>query len=55
MRVSRHYGRAGAHWTYNHKHNDREFNLENSEDIEKELTANNIYWNCIDGKIVRHY
>ena len=55
MRVSRHNGRAGAHGTYNPKHNDREFNLENSEDIKKELTANNIYWNCIDGKIVRHY
>ncbi|SFK96229.1 hypothetical protein SAMN05216390_10673 [Lachnospiraceae bacterium KH1T2] len=55
MRVLRHNGRAGSHGAYNPKHNDREFDLDKAEEIKKELTANNIYWNCIDGKIIRHY
>ena len=55
MRVLRHNGRAGSHGAYNPKHNDREFDLDKAEEIKKELTANNIYWNCVDGKIIRHY
>ncbi len=54
MRVSRHNGRSGAHGAYNPKHNDREFEFEKAEEIKKELTRNNLYWNCIDRKLVRH-
>ena len=54
MRVSRHNGRSGSHGAYNPKHNDREFDLEKAEEIEKEMTRNNLYWNCITEQIVRH-
>ena len=54
MRVSRHNGRSGAHGTYNPKHNDREFELEKAEEIKREYTQNNLYWNCIDREIIRH-
>ncbi len=49
MRATRHNGRSGAHGTYNPKHNDREFDLDNAVDINKEMTPNNIYWNCYQG------
>ena len=54
MRVSRHNGRSGAHGSYNPKHNDREFELEKAEELKREYTKNNLYWNCIDGRIIRH-
>lgn len=54
MRVSRHNGRSGSRGAYNPKHNDREFDLEKAEEIEKEITRNNLYWNCITEQIVRH-
>ena len=54
MRVSRHNGRAGSHGAYNPKHNDREFDLDKAEEIKKELTTNNLYWDCITRKVVRH-
>ena len=34
LKLTRHNGRAGTHGTYNPKHNDRSFNLANSEHIE---------------------
>lgn len=54
MRVSRHNGRAGSHGAYNPKHNDREFDLDKAEEIKKELTKNNLYWDCITKQVVRH-
>ena len=54
MRVSRHNGRSGAHGSYNPKHNDREFELEKAEELKREYTKNNLYWNCIDRQIIRH-
>ena len=54
MRASRHNGRAGSHGAYNPKHNDREFDLDKAEEIKKELTKNNLYWDCITRKVVRH-
>ncbi|MBP3198171.1 MAG: plasmid recombination protein [Butyrivibrio sp.] len=54
MRASRHNGRAGRHGTYNPKHNDREFDVNNAEDINSEMTPYNIYWNCVDRKVVQH-
>ena len=41
--------RAGKHGTYNPKHNDRSFNLANSEHIDPERAKGNIYWDCFHG------
>ncbi|WP_051233965.1 hypothetical protein [Butyrivibrio sp. NC3005] len=49
MKVTRHSGRSGANGVYNPKHNDREFDLDNAEDINSEMTPNNIYWNFYQG------
>ena len=43
LKLTRHNGRAGAHGTYNPKHNDRSFNLANSEHIDPERAKGNIY------------
>ena len=48
-RVSRHNGRAGKHGVYNPKHNDRSFDVENAENISKERTSLNLYWDCANG------
>ena len=49
LKLTRHNGRAGAHGTYNPKHNDRSFNLANSEHIDPERAKGNIYWDCYHG------
>ena len=49
LKLTRHNGRAGTHGTYNPKHNDRNFNLANSEHIDPERAKGNIYWDCFHG------
>lgn len=49
MKATRHNGRAGKHGAYNPKHNDREFDEENSEHIDAERTIFNVYWDCYQG------
>lgn len=49
LKLTRHNGRAGKHGTYNPKHNDRNFDLTNSEHIDPERTKGNIYWDCFHG------
>ena len=49
LKLTRHNGRAGAHGTYNPKHNDRNFNLTDSEHIDPERAKGNIYWDCFHG------
>ena len=49
LKLTRHNGRAGTHGTYNPKHNDRSFNLANSEHIDQERAKSNIYWDCYHG------
>ena len=49
LKLTRHNGRAGTHGTYNPKHNDRSFNLANSEHIDPERAKVNIYWDCFHG------
>ena len=49
LKLTRHNGRAGKHGTYNPKHNDRNFNLTNSEHIDPERVKGNIYWDCVHG------
>ena len=49
MKLTRHNGRSGRHGTYNPRHNDRRFNVENSEHIAAESVVQNIYWDCYRG------
>ena len=49
MRATRHNGRSGVHGTYDPKHNDREFNVKNSDHIKETLTDQNVYWDCYQG------
>ena len=50
LKLTRHNGRAGTHDTYNPKHNDRSFNLANSEHIDPERAKENVYWDCPSNK-----
>ena len=47
MKATRHNGRSGKHGTYDAKHNDRRFDVENSEHIDAERTKFNVYWTAI--------
>lgn len=49
MKLTRHNGRAGKNGAYNPKHNDRSFNISNSEHIDEERAKENIYWDCFNG------
>ena len=49
MKATRHNGRSGKHGTYDAKHNDRRFDVENSEYIDAERTKMNVYWDCYQG------
>ena len=51
MRVTRHNGRSGKHGVYNPKHNDRKFDIANSEHIDAEREKQNIYWDCYRGYV----
>lgn len=53
-RATRHNGRKGKQGGYSSKHNGREFDLEQAENIDASKTPNNIYWNCIDNCFYRH-
>lgn len=49
IKITRHNGRSGKHGTYNPKHNDRKFNIENSEHIDPKRVNKNIYWDVARG------
>lgn len=49
LKLTRHNGRAGSHGIYNPKHNDRQFQVENSDHIHREKLPQNIYWDCYRG------
>ena len=49
MKLTRHNGRAGKNGAYNPKHNDRRFDIENSEHIDVDRSKQNIYWDCYTG------
>ncbi|MBQ7233412.1 MAG: serine/arginine repetitive matrix protein 2 [Bacillales bacterium] len=49
MKLTRHNGRAGKNGAYNPKHNDRSFNINNSEHIDEVRAKGNIYWDCFNG------
>lgn len=48
-KLTRHNGRSGKHGVYNVKHNDRRFDVGNSEHINAERTKENLYWDCYSG------
>lgn len=49
MKATRHNGCAGKFGAYNVKHNDRNFDVSNSEHIDVERAKENIYWDCYQG------
>ena len=49
MKLTRHNGRSGKNGTYNPKHNDRRFDIGNSEHIDPERARRNVYWDCYQG------
>lgn len=49
QRVSRHNGRAGKHGVYNPKHNDRQFDVFNADNIRPLQTEHNLYWDWQNG------
>lgn len=49
MKLTRHNGRSGKNGTYNPKHNDRRFDIGNSEHIDEERAKHNVYWDCYQG------
>lgn len=49
MKLTRHNGRAGKHGAYNPKHNDRRFDLKNSDHIREYAAMQNLYWDCYQG------
>lgn len=49
MKLTRHNGRFGKNGIFNPKHNDRSFNVANSDHIDEARTNHNVYWNCIQG------
>lgn len=49
MKLTRHNGRSGKNGAYNPRHNDRRFDVENSEHIDAERAKRNVYWDCYRG------
>lgn len=49
MKLTRHNGRSGRNGAYNPRHNDRRFDVGNSEHIDTERARYNIYWDCYRG------
>lgn len=49
MRLTRHNGRTGKNGVFNPKHNDRRFDIGNSEHIDEDRARQNLYWDCHNG------
>ena len=49
MKLTRHNGRSGKNGAYNPKHNDRRFDIANSEHIDENRAKQNVYWDCYQG------
>lgn len=49
MKLTRHNGRTGKNGVYNPKHNDRQFDIDNSDHIDLERVKRNVYWDCYNG------
>lgn len=54
MRVTRHNGRKQRNGrAFNPKHNDRNYDLDKAENLDKNQTENNLYWNCYSHGLYR--
>lgn len=49
VKLTRHNGRVGKNGVYNPKHNDRRFDIENSDHIDFKRVKQNVYWDCYNG------
>ncbi len=49
LKMTRHNGRSGKNGTYNPKHNDRRFDIANSDHINQDRAKQNVYWDCYQG------
>jgi hypothetical protein len=49
LTLTRHNGRSGKHGIYNPRHNDRSFNIGNSDHIDAGRARGNVYWDCLNG------
>ena len=49
LKMTRHNGRSGKNGTYNPKHNDRRFDIANSDHIDQDRAKRNVYWDCYQG------
>ena len=49
LTLTRHNARAGKKGVYSPKHNDRSFDVDHAEHIDKDKTALNVYWDCFQG------
>lgn len=49
MKLTRHNGRSGKNGVYSPKHNDRNFDIENSYHIDAARAFYNVYWDCYNG------
>ena len=49
LTLTRHNGRSGRHGVYNPKHNDRSFDVGNSDHIDVDRARGNVYWDCLHG------
>ncbi|MCF0128055.1 MAG: serine/arginine repetitive matrix protein 2 [Pseudobutyrivibrio sp.] len=49
QRATRHNGRAGKNGAYNPKHNDRDFDIKNSDHIDQEKFKQDVLWDCYHG------
>ncbi len=49
MKLSKHNGRVGKNGVYNPKHNDRRFDIGNSEHIDTDRSGMNVYWDLYQG------
>ena len=48
-KLTRHNGRTGKDGTYSPKHNDRKFDLEMADHIDKDRALGNVYWDYVQG------
>lgn len=49
MRATRHNGRTGKGGVFKAGHNDRSFDLDNTDHIDQDLSWQNVYWDCYQG------
>jgi hypothetical protein len=48
-RATQHSGRKSSKGAFSPKHNDRDYDFENANNINKDITENNLYYNFYDG------